>query len=111
MLPENVTAIVGRNERWTGAAASEPYEAGWAREAIFFIRALKEPTGSQPQVRVEISPDGMHWVAEGSQAAMPAHRDAVVALRVAHFGGWLRVAADFPAGAGSAVLVTLHLKA
>lgn len=111
MLPENITAILARNERWTGKAASEPYEAGWAREAIVFVRALKEPTGSQPTVRVEISPDGMHWVAEGTEAQMPARKDDIVALRVKHFGGWLRVAADFDADAGSAVLVTLHLKA
>lgn len=111
MLPENITAIVARNEAWTGAAASEPHEAGWAREAIFFLRALKEPIGPQPELRVEISPDGMHWVAEGTAARMPARRDGVVALRVAHFGGWLRVAADFAAGSGSTVLVTLHLKA
>ena len=29
-----------RNELWQDAAATEPYEAGWAREAIFFVRAL-----------------------------------------------------------------------
>ncbi|TKT81077.1 hypothetical protein [Aquamicrobium sp. LC103] len=111
MLPENITAIVARNEHWAGSAASEPYEAGWAHEAVFFVRALKEPTGSQPKVRVEISPDGMHWIAEGTEAAMPAHKDQIAGLRVKHFGGWLRIAADFDADATSAVLVTLHLKA
>ncbi|MEO3388526.1 hypothetical protein [Mesorhizobium sp. CAU 1741] len=111
MLPENITAIVARNDRWTGSAASEPHEAGWAREAVFFVRALKAPTGPQPVVRVEMSPDGMHWVAEGSEAPMPARKDEIVALRVRHFGGWLRIAADFDGPAQSTVLVTLHLKA
>lgn len=110
MLAENITAIVARNDRWTGAAASEPYEAGWAREAVIFIRALKDPTGPQPLVRVEISPDGIHWVAEGTEAAMPATRDGIAALRVRHFGNWLRVAADFAPDAASTVLVTVHLK-
>lgn len=111
MLPENITAILARNERWTGAAASEPYEAGWAREAVLFVRALKEPKGLQPTARVEISPDGMRWLPEGAEAPLPAEKDGLVALRVKHFGNWLRLAADFADGSESTVLVTLHLKA
>jgi hypothetical protein len=111
MLPENITAIVARNERWTGAAASEPYEAGWAREATIFIRALRAPEGPQPVARAEISPDGMHWVPEGTEASMPSDRDGVAVLRLLHFGNWLRVASDFGPGSASTVLVTIHLKA
>lgn len=111
MLPENITAIVARNETWSGSAASEPYEAGWAREAVLFIRALKQPMGVQPVCRAEISPDGMRWIPEGTTAPMPAGKDAVAVLRVKHFGNWLRVAADFGDGAQSTVLVTIHLKA
>lgn len=111
MLPENITAIVARNERWSGEAATEPFEAGWAREAILFVRALKPPQGEQPEAVVEISPDGMHWVAEGSTVKMPAEQDAVVAVRLSHFGNWLRLRARFAEGAESTVLVSLHLKA
>lgn len=111
MLPENITSVVSRNEIWTGKAASEPHEAGWAREAVIFVRALKEPKGPQPVARVEISPDGMRWVAEGTAAAMPAGRDGIAVMRVSHFGNWLRVAADFADGSESTVLVTMHLKA
>jgi hypothetical protein len=111
MLPENITIVVGRNERWTGSAATEPFEAGWAREAVIFIRALKEPKGEQPMARVEMSPDGMRWIAEGTEAAMPSYKDGITALRVKRFGNWLRVAADFPPGAECTVLVTVHLKA
>ena len=111
MLPENITAVVARNERWAGAAASEPYEAGWAREATIFVRALKSPESEQPSVRVEISPDGMHWVPEGTEGPMPRDVDGITVLRVRRFGNWLRVAADFAPDAASTVLVTLHLKA
>ena len=111
MLPESITAIVARNERWSGHAASEPHEAGWAREAVIFVRALKEPEGDQPLARVEISPDGMRWLPEGSEAPMPSRKDGIAVLRVKHFGNWLRVAADFPACAESTVLATIHLKA
>ncbi|MCR4268491.1 hypothetical protein [Nitratireductor sp. ZSWI3] len=111
MLPENITAILARNERWTGSAATEPYEAGWAREAVIFVRALKPPVGDQPVARVEISPDGMHWLAEGTQIAMPTRQDEVVAARLSNFGNWLRLATDFADDAEATVLVTLHLKA
>ena len=59
MLPENLTAVVARNESWTAESATEPYEAGWAREAIVFVRALKAPKGPLPTARIEISADGM----------------------------------------------------
>lgn len=111
MLPENITAIVARNETWTGAAATEPYEAGWAREAVIFVRALKAPEGPQPHAIVEISPDGMHWVAEGATLTMPSEKDEVTVARIRHFGSWLRLSARFDDGAQSTVLVTLHLKA
>jgi hypothetical protein len=111
MLPENFTAVVSRNECWRGEAASEPYEAGWAREAIFFVRALKEPVGPPTTAWIEVSPDGMRWLREGTEFPMPDKRDGVAMARLAHFGNWLRVAAHFDDGAECTVLVTLHLKA
>lgn len=111
MLLENITAIVARNETWSGTASSEPYEAGWAREAVIFVRALETPEGPQPEALVEISPDGMHWVAEGTTLTMPSSRNEVAASRVRHFGNWLRLSARFDDGAQCTVLVTLHLKA
>lgn len=111
MLPESITVIVARNERWSGRAASEPYEAGWAREAVIFLRALAPPEGPQPRLRVEMSPDGMRWLPEGGETDMPTGEDGISMLRVKHFGAWLRVAADFAPGASSTVLVSIHLKA
>ena len=111
MLPENITAVVARNERWTGDTASEPYEAGWAREAVFFIRALKQPVGASPTGWIEISPDGMHWLREGTEFQMPSQKDAIAAARLTCFGNWLRVATQFEQGAECTVLVTVHLKA
>ena len=72
MLRESHTAIVARNERWTGEAATEPFEAGWASEAIFFLRALATdgPTG-EGRAHVQISPDGIRWVDEGTSAPVP----------------------------------------
>jgi hypothetical protein len=111
MLPENITAILARNEEWSGEAATEPYEAGWAREAVIFVRALKQPVGPAPMARVEISPDGMHWIPEGTEMQMPTEKDGIAVARIARFGSWLRVSASFEPGASCTVLVTAHLKA
>ncbi|MDP0929539.1 hypothetical protein Q0601_20330 [Paracoccus onubensis] len=111
MLPENITAILARNETWTGEAATEPYEAGWAREAVLFVRALKTPVGRQPEAVIEISPDGMRWLPEGSTLTMPAEKDGLAVARITHFGNWLRLRTQMPDGAATTVLVTLHLKA
>ncbi len=106
----SASAIVARNETWTDGSASEPYEAGWAGEAIVFIRALTSPQGSAGVAIIEISLDGMRWVEEGSRFPMPSREDAVTCARVSHFGTWLRVRAEMPTGSSCRVLVTLHLK-
>jgi hypothetical protein len=111
MLRESQAAVVARNEKWAGSVATEPYEAGWAGEAIFFVRALHDAKGAPTEARVELSPDGMHWVAEGTTFALPRKAGEVTFARVGHFGTWLRVAADLPAGAELTVLVTVHAKA
>jgi len=112
MLPESHLAIVARNERWQGEAATEPLECGWAREAVVFLRALDTPAGTQGQrARVEISPDGIAWCAEGSTLALPTRRDETTHCSVQRFGGWLRLAASLPEGAALTVVVAIHLKA
>jgi hypothetical protein len=111
MLPESHTAIIARNETWRGSSASEGYEAGWAREAVIFVRALKPSIGPTCIVDVEISPDGIHWISEGTSFEMPVDEGGIAVARIKRFGNWLRVRADLVDGAEATVLVTLHLKA
>jgi hypothetical protein len=111
MLRESQTAVVARNETWEGHAATEPYEAGWALEAVVFVRALADPAGGEPGLaRVEFSPDGMRWLPEGTTFPMPRTRDETTVARVRHFGNWLRVATDLAPGVSIKVLVTFQLK-
>lgn len=111
MLRESQAAVIARNETWSGSAATEPHEAGWAGEAIIFVRALEDAKGDPGSASVQLSPDGMRWVAEGTTFKLPKRRDEVTFARIAHFGTWLRIAAELPEGASVKVLVTLHLKA
>lgn len=109
-MRESQTAIIERNVTWQGAFTAEPYEAAWAREAIYFVRILDAQT-MPPNVtaHVQISPDGMHWCAEGTTLTLPTTAD-VVFCRVSHFGGWLRLVGELPAGASLTVIVYLVLK-
>ena len=111
MIRRSFTAVIARNEPWTGAVATEPYECAWAGEAIFFVRALEAGgTLRAAKARVQISPDGIHWVDEGTAFPLPARQRDLTFGRVRHFGGFLRLAARIPQRASVKVLVTLALK-
>lgn len=110
-LAESTTAVIVRGEHWSGACASEPYEAGWAREAVVFVRLLaREGETGAALFRVQISPDGMRWVDEGATILVPEGPEQVTFAKIAHFGNWLRVAIELPQGTTIQPLVTLHLK-
>jgi hypothetical protein len=109
MINQSYLSIVARNEDWREDWSSEPQECSWASEAIFFVRVLKSDPSSGPvTARVQMSPDGLHWIDEGTVLEIPA-AEGVVFSRVRHFGGWLRLAGTMQAGA-LRVLCYLHLK-
>ena len=104
------SAVVTRNIVWSDKSFTEPYEAGWAGEAVAFVRALAPAVGAAGTAHVEISADGMNWVREGTSFFLPTGADEVTFARVSHFGNWLRLAADLPQGSSLTVLVTFHFK-
>ena len=110
MLRENQTAVVARNEWWADGDASEPYEAGWACEAVIFMRAL-DAQGPGGCAVVQISPDGLRWIDEGTVFDAPAAQGEVTFARVREYGQWLRVRMEMPAGSRLKVLLTYNLKA
>ncbi len=109
-LRRSYTAIVERNVRWTGDFATEPYEAAWASEAIFFVRALDVSPGFAARAIVQISADGIHWADEGAVFELPRKKDEVVFCKVGHFGGWLRIRGAVNGCESITVLVSLALK-
>ena len=109
-MPRQVyTAVVERNVTWEGAFATEPYEAGWAAEALIFIRALRSGASGQ-SAALQISPDGIHWLDEGTRIRLPEQTDGLTMARVTHFGNWLRLAGEFPPGQSCTVMVYFVLK-
>lgn len=106
MVRRSTNAIVERNVVWNGAFETEPYEAGWASEAVFFVRSLEG--GAEDSVaRVQITPDGMHWCDEGTTIALPAAGETTF-CKVTNFGNWLRLVGSTEKPV--TVLVTLSLK-
>lgn len=86
------TAVLERNGCFAQDFATEPYEAGWAEEAIFFLK-IDKIEGAEPTLtgQIQLSPDGMTWIDEGT-ALTPIQQTGVVFARVRHFGNWLRLA-------------------
>ena len=109
-MRQSHTAIIERDVTWTGAFETEPYEAAWASEAIYFIRLLaREGDAARGCARVQISPDGMHWCDEGTSVEFGGDAE-VVFVRVSHFGSYLRLTGDLPAGGSVRVMGALTLK-
>ena len=109
MLRQSYTAVIERNVEFKGDFASEPYEGGWAGEAIFFVRKLEvagDITGAV--VRAQISPDGIRWCDEGTTFTLTENE--VDFCKVSHFGNWLRIAGELPPETSLKVIVALHLK-
>jgi hypothetical protein len=84
----SATTLVERRTVLTADYGTHPYEAGWASEALFFVRT----NGDHPAltVRPQVSPDGIDWLDHGDAVRLPA--DAGLAkIGMAHFGTWIRL--------------------
>lgn len=109
-MRQSHTAVLERDALWAGAFETEPHEAAWASEAIFFVRVL-ESSGpvATTQARVQISPDGMRWCDEGTSFTLGDEAEVTFG-RVANFGTYLRLVGEVPEGGQMRVIVYLAMK-
>jgi hypothetical protein len=103
------TATLERHTTISGNFATEPFETGWASEAIFFVRietltGLEMDDVKNVDAKIQISADGIHWIDEGT-AFETQHSCGDYFIRCQHFGGWLRLLGNIH---GHAEL-TIHL--
>ena len=86
------TAVIEQANVYTGAFATEPYEAAWALEARWFVNILEldQEEGGSVTLIPEISPDGLTWCAEGSPG-LTFTEPGLQSLPLTNFGGWLRL--------------------
>jgi len=89
------TIVLERLKDFVGGFSTEPYEVGWAREAIFVVRVhAMSPAGTVLRASPLISVDGIEWMDEGS-AFKPISAPGNYFLRLSHFGGWLQLRGEF----------------
>jgi len=104
------TAVIERGASVDGDLATEPYEAGWAAEARWFVKvgAFDGPTVLAMQT--EISPDGLVWIPLEEAVHTVSHA-GMVSWSVRDFGQWLRLRLSTDEGETSpTVMVYLALK-
>jgi len=91
MVQRSFTAVIEKNTTWTADFETEPYEAGWASEARWFIRVLALE-GGEPSVAVvpQISPDGLFWCDEGREPVVIS-QPGLYSFALRDFGHWLRL--------------------
>jgi hypothetical protein len=87
-MQQSLSVVLERNARLSGEFATEPYEAAWAREARWFVRAL-DLSGTL-EAATQISPDGLHWC-DLDGCTMSLRQAGMVSHAVREFGGWLRL--------------------
>jgi hypothetical protein len=81
-----------------GSFELDPYEVGWATEAIAFVY-VHQAYGPSPSVflRAQIAADGERWVDRGPTLG-PITQAGSYFLSLTHFGNWLRLAGEVSGG-------------
>jgi hypothetical protein len=97
--------------RSNGAFATEPFEAGWADEALAIVY-VRETAGVSPQLelRAQISVDGARWF-DHPAPPLRLERAGGYHLPLTQFGNWLRLVGDVtggPAAGAPAFVIDLY---
>ena len=90
-MRQYMLATVEQRKDVSGEMYTHPMEVAWAKEAIFFLTVEKvKNSGSHLEAIVQISPDGINWINEGTEFKS-IHSEGLYFQKVVNFGGWLRL--------------------
>ncbi|WP_041866555.1 hypothetical protein [Sodalis glossinidius] len=107
-MKEFYTSVIELHQPISQQFSSEPYECGWASEALFFLTVHPEIADfDHLLVRSKNSPDGVHWTEAPGDATLISE-PGLTAIALTQFGGWLRLEIALE-GAAQKAMVTLHL--
>lgn len=117
MMRKFFSAVLEQGNSFSQDFETEPYEAGWASEARWFIRVL-DASGSDVTLLAvpQISPDGLVWCDDNDASGeLELRADAVAPTMISfnqrEFGNWLRLKVRVAGNQPSVkVLVYLALK-
>ena len=101
-------SLLERKKEFDSRFETEPYEAAWASEAIFYIK-VEGVSGDNAKLdaKVQISPAGHDWVDDGTKFPSITKK-GVYFVKVKHFGGWLRLDCNIT-GKDARFLLTIHI--
>lgn len=100
------TTAVELRQRFEHAIETHPFECGWADEAIVFVESHDAAADAIVTLRVQLSPDGIRWIDEGTVLKVTDHAMA----RLTHFGGFLRLVGAIVDTDGAATAATLTVR-
>jgi hypothetical protein len=103
------TVVLDRFQTLSGTYTTEPYETGWADEAIAFIRIHALDAKATIKAKIQISVDGIVWLDEGT-AFDPITTAGDHFVKVCHFGGWMRMVLDIAEGSSCKATLSIALK-
>ncbi len=101
------TVVLERMSWFAGSFKTEPYECGWASEAIFVVRVHEVEGTPALRATVQLSVDGIEWMDDDPRLS-GIDRVGSFFVRVRHFGGWLRLDSAV-AGEGARARLTIYL--
>jgi len=115
MMKRCITSVLEQGNVWEESFATEPFEAGWASEARWFVRILDPVPAERLSITLtpQISPDGILWCDDtdsgaGLQLDLPVASTQLFTLPQRQFGNWLRLKVDF-GGSGTPVKFLIYL--
>lgn len=91
------SAVLEQGNTFSADFCTEPFEAGWAGEARWFIRILEASGGGAGlEAMPQVSPDGLLWCDDEDRPnpvmlAANAAEPAMVSFKQREFGNWLRL--------------------
>ncbi|MGL9774321.1 MAG: hypothetical protein ACR5LG_11505 [Sodalis sp. (in: enterobacteria)] len=107
-MKEFYSSVIELRQPISQQFSSNPYECGWASEALFFLTVHpKIADFDHLVVRPKIFLDGVHWTEAPGDATLISEPE-LTAIALTQFGGWLRLELTLEEAAQKA-MVTLHL--
>lgn len=97
MMRRFFSAVLEQGNNFTQDFETEPYEAGWASEARWFIRILDaDGADSEIAAMAQVSPDGLAWcddeaMTDPVRLRADAPAPVMISFRQREFGNWLRL--------------------
>lgn len=109
-MRQSQTAVIERKATYSGDFATEPFEAGWAAEARWFVKVIDLGEGARLRLATQVSPDGLTWT-DHERGQLETDAEGLYSWPVNSFGQWLRLRGSVNGdGTSATVMIYLSLK-